>query len=702
MKRKAFFMVAALIAFLAMMGLFHSTCHSAEESLPLDAELLRQGMRKIIDFLDSDEYADKVSWDEHVVLTYRLAAGRDPDIVEFYQLKKLRETVDLPRSSALSMALRSKSSHPEWSQCRNFLSRFRLSDFQADGGVRASVEQLAGEPLRKVFEELERVGSERLESTLDGKRLEPEAAIPYMQYNTYFGFLHAHSNLSDGEGSPQEAYSYARDYGGLDFFSLSDHSEQLDLWPWDNSWQELIDAAIANYQPGSFVTLWGFEWGSPIFGHVNVINTEDLASIITEITLEDLYEWISNRPECFGQFNHPGQNDFLNQEFLHLEAFPEVIDQMVGIENLNAGSDFDTFYYGGGWSSPDYSYWDEGNRKGWYLGSLASQDNHSKNWGTRNQFRTAVLAEELTREAIVDAYRKRRFYATEDKDLYLDFRCQGYPMGSRLAGEQRIFEVTAWDGSGDSFQEVRLYRNGDLLNAVAVSGNSIHVYFDDISYSDRLAYYYVIVQQADDNDGSGRNDEAISSPIWSEVADSFSDVPPDHWAYESIEKLYDAGITKGCDEDRYCPQDMVTRAEMAVFIERAIHGRNFTPPAAVGLFADVPETHWAADWIEQLYADGVTGGCSSNPIKYCPGAPVARSEMAVFLLKAKYGISYIPIPATGIFDDVPTHHWAADWIEQLYDESITTGCEISPPMFCPEDSVTRAEMAVFLVRTFDF
>ncbi len=195
-----------------------------------------------------------------------------------------------------------------------------------------------------------------------------------------------------------------------------------------------------------------------------------------------------------------------------MELYPDVAPQMVGMELWNGNDSFDIYYYAGGWFSDD-SYWDEGNLQGWYLGALGAQDNHSPNWGTRNDFRTAVLAEDLTREDIIDAYRNRRFYTTEDKDLFLDLRCQGYPMGARLSGVQRVFTVEAWDESGDSFREVRLYRNGDLLETRTVSGERIQVEFTDLlrTGSD---YYYVIVQQTDDNDGNGRNDEAISSPIW--------------------------------------------------------------------------------------------------------------------------------------------------------------------------------------------
>jgi len=124
-----------------------------------------------------------------------------------------------------------------------------------------------------------------------------------------------------------------------------------------------------------------------------------------------------------------------------------------------------------------------------------------------------VLAEELTREHIVDAYLNRRFYATEDKDLHLDVRCQGYPMGSRLFGVLREFEVEAWDESGDTFEEVRLYRNGSLLQIKTLDSSYIQLSLTD-SFPIGPAYYYVVLRQADDNDDNGRNDEAISSPIW--------------------------------------------------------------------------------------------------------------------------------------------------------------------------------------------
>ena len=182
----------------------------------------------------------------------------------------------------------------------------------------------------------------------------------------------------------------------------------------------------------------------------------------------------------------------------------------------------------------------------------------------------------------------------------------------------------------------------------------------------------------------------------------FTDVPPGIWAEEAIYKIFNAGITTGCSKNplKYCPQDDVTRAQMAVFLGRGIHDSSYSPPPATGIFDDVPVGRWAADWIEQFYKDGITTGCGKNPLIYCPDADVTRAQMAIFLLRSKHGENYKPPKATGIFSDVPVTYWAADWIEQLYKEGITTGCQKNPLKYCPESPVTRAQMAVFIVHTF--
>ncbi len=113
----------------------------------------------------------------------------------------------------------------------------------------------------------------------------------------------------------------------------------------------------------------------------------------------------------------------------------------------------------------------------------------------------------------------------------------------------------------------------------------------------------------------------------------FLDVPASAFAADWIEELASLGVTAGCGGGNYCPDATVTRAQMAVFLLKTLNGSSYTPPVATGVFGDVPVGAFAADWIENLYALNVTGGCSASPLLYCPNNPNTRGQMAVFLTK---------------------------------------------------------------------
>ena len=74
--------------------------------------------------------------------------------------------------------------------------------------------------------------------------------------------------------------------------------------------------------------------------------------------------------------------------------------------------------------------------------------------------------------------------------------------------------------------------------------------------------------------------------------------------------------------------------------------------------------------------------------------------MAVFLLKTEHGSAYVPPTCTGIFEDVVCPGPFTDWIEQLYAEQVTGGCQTTPLLYCPASPVNRGQMATFLVKTF--
>ena len=198
---------------------------------------------------------------------------------------------------------------------------------------------------------------------------------------------------------------------------------------------------------------------------------------------------------------------------------------------------------------------------------------------------------------------------------------------------------------------------------------------------------------------------AVSKSWTLHVGDSFPDVPESDLFYTFIENLFHNGVTAGCGVN-YCPNDSVTRAQMAVFLLKGKFGASHVPPPATGtIFGDVHVGDFAADWIEELASLQITAGCAGG--NYCPNDSVTRAEMAVFLLKSEHGSAYAPPACTGVFADVacsPTPAFAVDWIERLYGEGITGGCAPAPPGgdpgYCPDSPSTRGQMAVFLVKTF--
>jgi S-layer homology domain len=181
------------------------------------------------------------------------------------------------------------------------------------------------------------------------------------------------------------------------------------------------------------------------------------------------------------------------------------------------------------------------------------------------------------------------------------------------------------------------------------------------------------------------------------VGGSFTDVPTSQQFYAFIENIFHNGITGGCAEGLYCPTNSVTRAQMAVFLLKSKHGEDYLPPTCTGIFADVPCPSQFANWIEELSIEGTTSGCGGGD--YCPSNPVTRAQMAAFLLKEQHGSGYMPPACTGIFGDVPCPSQFANWIEELSIEGITGGCGGGD--YCPNNPNTRGQMAVFLVKTFN-
>jgi hypothetical protein len=175
---------------------------------------------------------------------------------------------------------------------------------------------------------------------------------------------------------------------------------------------------------------------------------------------------------------------------------------------------------------------------------------------------------------------------------------------------------------------------------------------------------------------------------------SFTDIPAGFWAEDYIYAIACEGITTGYADGTYRPAQNVQRSQMAAFIIRALYGEafSFNPTPH---FTDVLAGHWAFNYVQKMYDDDITEGYPDGT--YRPSQNVQRSQMASFIIKAKYGdsFSYSPTPH---FTDVPTDHWAFKYIQKMYEEGITTG--YADGTYRPSQNVSRSQMATFIAKAF--
>ena len=189
---------------------------------------------------------------------------------------------------------------------------------------------------------------------------------------------------------------------------------------------------------------------------------------------------------------------------------------------------------------------------------------------------------------------------------------------------------------------------------------------------------------------------------------TFSDVGflNPNWSY--IETLYSNGYTAGCNADplMFCPDTVMDRGMAAVFMLRGQYGESYTPANPTGIFGDNWSAGpWAQKWSEAMYNEGLSSGCSSNPLMYCPWTQLNRQEASVFGLRMKHGMTYTPPAASGtLFADMTnTGFWGTKWAEQAYLDGLLPACgwQDGKPMFCPEELVDRGWGAYLVVTAKD-
>jgi hypothetical protein len=192
-----------------------------------------------------------------------------------------------------------------------------------------------------------------------------------------------------------------------------------------------------------------------------------------------------------------------------------------------------------------------------------------------------------------------------------------------------------------------------------------------------------------------------------EVSPTFADVPPEHWAFGYIEALYADGYVAGCSTDprMYCPDAGMYRSEGAVFVERGLHGAEYSPPSGAAVpFSDVSAGAWYADWVVALWADGYTAGCGTDPLIFCPQWAHTRAEAAVFFERVLHGKEYVPPEsASQVYEDVPVGTaapWFSRWVYAAHSDGFLQPCEDlanqGDQYFRPAEGLTRAEAACMM------
>ena len=176
-------------------------------------------------------------------------------------------------------------------------------------------------------------------------------------------------------------------------------------------------------------------------------------------------------------------------------------------------------------------------------------------------------------------------------------------------------------------------------------------------------------------------------------ADGFSDVSSGGVHEPAIEALADLGMFTDteCGDGLFCPDNPIDRWVMAVWLIRVL-GDEVTA-AGTSRFADVDASEWWSPYAEELADRDITAGCNTDPLRYCPNQSVTRAQMASFVVRA---FDLDSAPSAGFADTGGNTHQTN--IDALAAVGITAGCDTDPLRYCPNDPVTRAQMATFLHR----
>ncbi len=355
-------------------------------------------------------------------------------------------------------------------------------------------------------------------------------------FQRYFGQLHSHTQYSDGAGSLDSALDYVKnlpEIANVDFVAFTDHSNYFDSKNNPNVEAALYDTSLvkdsdpshswATYKntvaafnaanAGKMVAIAGFEmtWsGGP--GHINTFNTPGIVSRnnttlnnkTKDAGLQAYYKLLSQKEgaNSISQFNHPGTT-FGN--FIDFGYWDAVVDTRMYMVEVGNGEG----QIGAGGYYPSYEQYIMALDKGWHVAPTNNQDNHKGRWGNANDARDVILTDDFTEDGIYAALRARRMYATEDKNLDLDYTVNGSMMGSIIDVPEKLnFEISFNDPDRtDSIAKVELVVNSGKVAYTWDSAADLAKGSVSVELAPEYTYYFVRVTEGD-------GDLAVTAPVW--------------------------------------------------------------------------------------------------------------------------------------------------------------------------------------------
>ncbi len=297
----------------------------------------------------------------------------------------------------------------------------------------------------------------------------------------YWGNIHSHTSVSDGRMTPDDAYAYARDIAGMDFFTLADHLEHVE----PAEWRETVRAATLTTEDGSFVALTGLEWTKGV-GHMCVY---DPAGHVWPKELEDFYTFAPGNC-AVAKFNHPGWRDTNFDEF----AYSAEGDSAIQLIEVRGDSEMQWYI--------------QALDRGWHIAPDGSDDTHRERWGTSGRW-TVALAPGLSRDTMLHALKSRRCYSTRDRNCRLSFALNGAVMGEVVDEPVTTAVITVEidePDEDDLIERIELFADGEIIRTDE-PGSASRLWALTLTPDPGAHYYFVKVTQAD-------GDVLYSAPIW--------------------------------------------------------------------------------------------------------------------------------------------------------------------------------------------